>query len=245
MAFLEFLRLVQDPIYTAAAVPRGEGRPVLVIPGFLSPDATVGALTAWLRRAGYTTVAAQLGLNLSCSERALAGLEGRLESAVNRHGFRAAVIGHSRGGTFARVLAVRRPDLVAGVVTIATPPMGLTGVHPVVRLPLRALALAGLVRSGCFFGNSCFSGECCRRFRDDLVAPLEAGVPFTAIGARRDGLVPSAACRDPQATAADVDASHLGSVVNADVFRVLVSALARVSDVDRDHAARQALSLAA
>src|SRR5688572_14887281 len=86
MAFLEFLRLVHDPIYTAAAVPRGEGRPVLVIPGFLSPDATVGALTAWLRRAGYTTVAAQLGLNLSCSERAVAGLEERLESAVNRHG---------------------------------------------------------------------------------------------------------------------------------------------------------------
>jgi hypothetical protein len=144
------------------------------------------------------------------------------------------------------VLAVRRPDLVAGVVTIATPPMGLTGVHPVVKLPLCALAVAGLVRSGCFFGNACFSGDCCRRFRDDLVAPLEARVPFTAIGARRDGLVPSAGCRDPHATAvADVDASHVGSVVNADVFRVLVSALERVGDLERDHAARPALPLAA
>jgi triacylglycerol lipase len=245
VAFLELLRLVRDPIYTAAAVPRGDGRPVLVIPGFLSPDVSLGTLTAWLRRAGYTTIAAQLGLNLSCSERTVAGLEERLESAVNHHGCRAVVIGHSRGGTFARVLAVRRPDLVGGLITIATPPMDLAGVHPVVKLPLRALGLAGLVRSGCVFGNACFSGECCSRFRSDLLAPLEAGLSFTAIGARRDGLVPSGGCRDPHATAADVDASHLGSVVNADVFRVVVAALERISHVERERDAEPALAAAA
>jgi triacylglycerol lipase len=47
------LRLV-DPVFRAASgVPRGDGRPVVLLPGFLAGDQTLALMAAWLRRLGY------------------------------------------------------------------------------------------------------------------------------------------------------------------------------------------------
>ena len=43
----------------------------------------------------------------------------RLECAAAAHGGPVAIVGHSRRGLLARVLARRRPDLVSGVIALA------------------------------------------------------------------------------------------------------------------------------
>src|SRR5215208_6005647 len=49
----ELARLLVDPIYRGVGVPRGDGSPVLLIPGFLVGDESLGVLAAWLKRIGY------------------------------------------------------------------------------------------------------------------------------------------------------------------------------------------------
>ena len=51
---LELARLLVDPVFLAqSGVPRGDGRPVVLLPGFLAGDQTLAILAAWLRRLGY------------------------------------------------------------------------------------------------------------------------------------------------------------------------------------------------
>src|SRR3981081_1825329 len=49
----EYVTLIRDPIFYGRGVPRGEGRPVLLIPGFLAGDQTLLTMQAWLRRMDY------------------------------------------------------------------------------------------------------------------------------------------------------------------------------------------------
>jgi hypothetical protein len=236
LAPLEFLRLLTAPVFWGAGAASGEDRPVLVIPGFLASDYSVLVMLTWLQRLGYAAVGADVGFNVSCSEQTAARLETRIDRLVERHGKRATVIGHSRGGTLARVLGVRRPDLVSSIVTIATPPLDLQGVHPLLGAAVRGLDLAGSAGRGPVFGRDCFVGSCCERFRVDLGAPVPQDVSYTAIAASRDGLVPFRRCLDPAAEAVEVDASHIGALVSPEVFRAVVRAL------NREGRARQAAS---
>src|SRR3982074_753055 len=43
----------RDPVYYGRGVPGGDGRPVLLIPGFLAGDQTLLTMPAWLRRMDY------------------------------------------------------------------------------------------------------------------------------------------------------------------------------------------------
>ena len=49
----EFLRLLADPMYLGGGRPRGDGRPVVLVPGFAGGDWTLSHLAFWLRRTGY------------------------------------------------------------------------------------------------------------------------------------------------------------------------------------------------
>ncbi len=50
---LEASRLLADPVFHGRGVPRGDGRPVILMPGFGGGDQTLLVLAAWLRRIGY------------------------------------------------------------------------------------------------------------------------------------------------------------------------------------------------
>ena len=106
----------------------------------------MGTLASWLRRCGHRTHTSGIRLNVDCSAAAIARLEQRLEAWVEQEGEPAVVIGQSRGGLFARVLAVRRPDLVGSVVTLGSPHLDPLAVHPLVWL--QGAAIAGLAALG-------------------------------------------------------------------------------------------------
>ncbi|MGH2970096.1 MAG: hypothetical protein ACRDK0_13680 [Solirubrobacteraceae bacterium] len=40
------------PVYRGIGVPDGDGRPVMLIPGFMAGDGSLGTLTHWLCAAG-------------------------------------------------------------------------------------------------------------------------------------------------------------------------------------------------
>ena len=60
-------------------------------------------------------------------DKALASARKALEQICLEHDSRVAVVGHSRGGMLARVLGVRRPDLVETVVAMGSPLHGTLG----------------------------------------------------------------------------------------------------------------------
>ena len=115
---LEASRLLADPLFYGHGVPRGSGRPVLLLPGFLAGDGTLAPLACWLARIGYRPRTAGFLFNVACSERALGKVAGRARALSESHGVRIAVVGHSRGGHYVRALAARHPELVSHAVSV-------------------------------------------------------------------------------------------------------------------------------
>ena len=78
----EVARLLVDPVWRGAGVPRGDGETVLVVPGVMSGDRSTLLLRKWLRQIGYQPHSAGMELNIDCSARALDKLERRVERLV-------------------------------------------------------------------------------------------------------------------------------------------------------------------
>jgi pimeloyl-ACP methyl ester carboxylesterase len=136
------------------------------------------------------------------------------------------IVGQSRGGSMARIIAVRRPDLVAAVVCLGSPVTDPLAVHPFVRAQVEAVAILGSLGIRGLFSHACRFGDCCRQTRADAAAPWPAEVGFTSVYSRSDGIVDWQACLDPDAQHVEVRSSHVGMAVNPAVFQVVADALA-------------------
>ena len=232
---LEWAALRRSDVFRGVGVPGGDGRGVLLIPGFLAGDGSLGTMTQWLRAAGYRTKRAGIRSNIACSEVACSRLEERLECLTARTGQRVVIVGQSRGGVFAKALAARRPDLVAGVVTLGAPVVSQLSVHPIVLAPVGVLAALGSGPMPGLISWRCLRGECCARFRDALAGPLPPEVGYVALYSRSDGIVDWRSCVDPHADACvEVHASHCGMGMNADVYRAIARALDGFAADERD-----------
>lgn len=203
----------------------GQGRPVLLIPGFLAGDGSLGVMTGWLRRSGYRTRRAGMRFNVDCSSRSLDALEVRAQALAQRYGRRVSVIGQSRGGTLGRALAVRRPDLIDALIALGSPQLEPLAVHPLVKLQVGVVGALGTLGMPGTFRDSCWRGECCREFRDSFARPFPSNVRYLSIYSRSDGIVDWRACLDPGAERVEVQASHIGMAVNREVYRAIAAAL--------------------
>ena len=222
---LELAALLRDPIFRGDGVADGRGRPVLLIPGFLAGDGSLAIMARWLRRCGYQPGKAGMILNVDCSAAALARLEPRLERLMAEQGARAAIVAQSRGGSLAKVLATRRPDLVSGVVTLGSPQIDPLAVHPLVRLQLEAVGRLGSLGAPRLLKRSCLDGDCCASFWEDLGAPLPRDVRFVSVYSRTDGIVDWRTCLGPAAEHVEVSASHIGMAVHPAAWRAVACAL--------------------
>lgn len=118
---LEIPKLLLSPMQRAVAIPRGDGQPVLVYPGYLTGDVSSIRLRRSLRASGYAAYGWGIGQNKGARADLLDRLGERLDAIVSRHGQPAALVGWSLGGIFARELAKQRPDLVRLVITLGSP----------------------------------------------------------------------------------------------------------------------------
>ena len=222
---LEQAALRRNPVLRGEGVPAGDGSPVLLIPGFMAGDPSLGTMASGLKRMGYRPCRARMRVNVDCTSRALGRLEAELSELAERHGAPVAIVGQSRGGTMARLLAVRRPELVRGIVTLGSPLTDQFAVHPYVRAQVIAVGFLGTVGVPGLFGRGCGSGECCAEAREQLTGPFPSDVAFTSVYSRTDGIVDWRSCLDPAARHVEVGASHIGMAVNAEVFRAIGDAL--------------------
>jgi triacylglycerol lipase len=231
---LEAASLMRDPIFRGEGMRDGRGRAVLLIPGFLAGDGSLGLMAGWLKRAGYRPVRAGMRANVDCSGAALERLEERVEAIVAERGARAAVVGQSRGGGLAKALAARRPDLIRGIVTLGSPQIDPLAVHPFVRLQVEAVSRLGSLGAPGLFKRSCLDGDCCAGYWQQIADPCPDGVGFVSIYSRSDGIVDWRACLDPCADEhVEVSASHCGMAVHPDAWRTIAAALERFGRDER------------
>jgi pimeloyl-ACP methyl ester carboxylesterase len=210
---------------SARPAPLRHATPVILVPGFLAGDSTLGPMSRVLRAHGYRTYRSSIHLNAGCALDAAAQLETRLESIAQRRGARVQIVGHSLGGMLARGLAVRRPDLVAGIVTLGSPVLA-PGAHHAT-LARSVAMLVRLSRAGWpgLMSEDCVAGDCARQSFEESRQPLPAGVSFTAVYSKRDGIVDWRACVDPLAVPVEVTASHAGLAFDPRVIREVLKAL--------------------
>jgi pimeloyl-ACP methyl ester carboxylesterase len=209
LAALDWVALRLSPVYAGAGIPRGDGAPVVLVPGFMASDASMFELHRWLRRIGYAPYESGIGRNTQCPETHIARLLETVERAHRETGRRVTIIGHSLGGCFARGAALKRPDLVTQVISLGSPVQG-AAVHPLI------IAAAQFLR-----------GDCTHDCYEHLQDPLPAGVRETCIFTKDDGIVDWHTCtRAAGAASIEVRGTHCGLIVNPNVYRALATLLA-------------------
>jgi hypothetical protein len=211
-AWLELAALV-PALPALSGAPRGDGHPVLVLPGFLADDRSTRALRWFLRDRGYHAHASRLGRNVGPTPETVAGLVERLAALYERHGRTVSLIGWSLGGIYARELARAFPERVRLVITLASPFRDPT-----------ASTVARLQRLG--IGPRPVGDPTIPRER--LCAPLP--VPTTSFYSETDGIVAWRSCLaddGPFAENLAVASSHCGMGHHPTVLLAIADRLAQ------------------
>ena len=102
-------------------LPRGDGYPVLVFPGFMSNSRSTQPLRSFLANLGYRAHRWKLGFNTGYSARRHDGMRARVLELTQRYGRKVSLIGWSLGGVFARELAREMPEHVRQVISMGSP----------------------------------------------------------------------------------------------------------------------------
>jgi triacylglycerol lipase len=113
--------LLTDPVYWGWGVPRGDGRPVLVLPGLFAGDGYLQPLRDWLSRAGYSPVKSGIERNPGWSNELINELGELAHAEYRRSRQRVTIIGHSMGGLQGRSVAGRLPQVVRHVIALGSP----------------------------------------------------------------------------------------------------------------------------
>ena len=115
------MRTILRSIAADANLGRGDGHPVLILPGLGADDWSTVPLRWTVRSQGYWAHGWRLGRNVGPTARVVAGLRHRVEQLGRAHARRVTIVGWSLGGIYARALARERPELVRQVITLASP----------------------------------------------------------------------------------------------------------------------------
>jgi len=215
----------RDTTSTLRAAER-DLEPVVLVPGFLAGDGSLGLMSRHLRSLGYRTYRSSMHANIGCTMAASESLERRIEAIAERRDRKVTLIGHSLGGLMARGLAGRRPDLVESIVTMGSPILAPGAAHPVLLFDLKVLARLQRAGVRTVMGEDCTSGDCARESWAASQVRLPRGLGFTSIFSRRDGIVDWRSCLDPQARTVEVATSHLGMAFDPVVLDVVAETLA-------------------
>jgi pimeloyl-ACP methyl ester carboxylesterase len=192
--------------------PRGDGHPVLVLPGLVASDVSTKLLRDFLARRGYEVHGWGLGRNYGPRP----GVEDAMLATIDRlhaqTGRKLSLIGQSLGGAYARLLAAQRPDAVRSVITLGSPVTG----HPRASNAWRVYEFTS--------GKSSVDP---RRWQQVTRRPR---VPTTSIYSRSDGVVAwqsSLEAASPNTESIEVVSSHIGMAVHPAVLYAVAERLAQ------------------
>jgi len=193
--------------------PRGDGHPVLVLPGLTASDVSTRVIRRYVSALGYKAYGWELGRNFGLAGGLRKRLMERLAELHEAHERPVSIVGWSLGGIYARELAKLMPKSVRRVITLGSPFGGeRQGFDPWM---VRMLTGRGLHP----------------RLRDRLnrLHPPPP-VQSTAIFTRTDGIAPWRACRETTGDGTEnieVMASHCGLGFHPAVLYAVADRLAQ------------------
>ncbi|MDE2597073.1 MAG: alpha/beta hydrolase [Sphingomonadales bacterium] len=199
-----------------ATAPRGDGHPVMVLPGFATTDHMTLLLRSYLAMLGYQVFPWDLGWNL---DQHSAGENGehvarRIEEIADATGQNVSLVGWSLGGVIAREAARRKHHGLRQVIALGSPFAG----NP------RATSVTMLYE---LLTGNVLTAEHTRQRYATGHHPLR--VPSTAIFSRSDGITAWENCvseTDGITENIEVHSSHFGFVGNPGVFYAVADRLA-------------------
>lgn len=204
--------LLLSPLLMRA--PKGDGHPVLTLPGFLASDLSMAPMRRYLKELGYDAHAWNMGRNIGGISRMRTALRERIAGIHESSGRKVSLVGWSLGGVYARDLALQAPQMVRYVVTLGSPFAN----------DVRATNATRLYEA--------LSGETVDHdpeLREAISGDLP--VPTTSIYSRADGVVNWRTCLlRPSATAENIEvylASHVGLGVNPAALWAVADRLAQ------------------
>jgi len=204
--------LLLSPLLMRA--PRGDGHPVLALPGFLASDLSMVPMRRYLTQLGYDAHAWKMGRNFG----GVAAKRGALRDLVTRifdtTGRKVSIVGWSLGGIYARDMALQCPEMVRAIIMLGSPFNHDIGATNATRL------------------YEMLSGESIDDIPDIRSAIAgDMPVPATSIYSRTDGIVNwRTSLQDPAATAENIEvygASHIGLGVNPAALWAVADRLAQ------------------
>lgn len=195
-------------------MPKGDGHPVIFIPGFLTNDRSTKPMRRLLRDLGYNTYGWGLGRNLMFNDSFEAQTNALLKRVNKEHGQKVSIVGWSLGGIFAREVAKSNPEAVRGVISLGSPISGNVEHSNVGRL------------------YEAINGKPTKAMEARLKTISEAPpIPTTSIYTKTDGIVAwKGSIQRPGKTPSEnicVPASHIGLGVNPLVMYALADRLAQ------------------
>lgn len=205
---------------------------MLLVPGFGCGDHTLTLTRTWLRARGYRPAGARIGLNVGCTTTLVDRIERRLEEHAEATGRRVVLLGQSRGGWLARLVALRRPDLARGLVMVGSPVLDPLGADPKVLRVAHFLTRLSTVGVPGLLDADCFNGSCYRTHTTALAEALPASVPALAVASRMDRIAPWRLCQDPSAECVEIRSSHTGMALHLDFYRALAPRLTEWAATD-------------
>jgi pimeloyl-ACP methyl ester carboxylesterase len=177
--------------------PRGDGHPVLVLPGLVASDASTRPLRSFLKNRGYAVSGWRQGRNLGLRPGVQQAMVDLVHELSDTHGRKISLVGWSLGGLYARQLAKIMPERVRSVITLGSPFAG----HPKATNAWRVYELASGRRAD----------EEDPRFGGSLAGTPP--VPTTAIFSRTDGICAWQGCVEKSSAMSEsieVESSHCG-----------------------------------
>jgi pimeloyl-ACP methyl ester carboxylesterase len=207
-AFVEASTLIPS-LPLLRQLPRGDGHPVYLLPGFMASSESTAMLQRWLNGQGYEAIPWGFGRNLGPRGALIERLIEAVSDIARERGEPVSLIGQSLGGVYAREIAKVIPDHVRQVITLGAPFRHVNeGIAPAI---LRLFELA----------TSQHPIELMRS-TGDLSRP--APVPSTAIFSRADGIADWRSCIEEETSHTDnveVFASHCGMALNPVLYYVI------------------------
>jgi hypothetical protein len=177
--------------------PRGDGHPVLVLPGLVASDASTRPLRSFLKNRGYAASGWRQGRNLGLRPGVQHAITDLVKELSDTHGRKVSLVGWSLGGLYARQLAKMMAEHVRQVITLGSP----FAAGPKATNAWRVYEMASGRRAD----------EEDARFGGSLSGTPP--VPTTAIFSRSDGICAWQGCKEKTSATSEsieVESSHCG-----------------------------------
>lgn len=194
-------------------LPKGDGHPVIVFPGFVASDHSTRPMRGLLKDLGYKAYGWGLGRNLVFNDEREAEMQTLLKQVFDTHGQKVSIIGWSLGGVFAREVAKACPEMVRSVITLGSPISG------------------DVEHSNAHRFYDAINGQPSEEMKQRLASlNTPPPVPTTSIYTKTDGIVAwrgSIQKDAPQTENIRVPASHVGLGVNPLVMYAIADRLSQ------------------